>query len=107
MGEPDHRRLHALESSVQAANAIGVPEEQPHYAAEYIASPDPGTVAAGIADTVQTSGASAVNVKFYYPGVSDRQMREQLVAFGQQVLPELRGTLAQVVPTRPGARSVT
>jgi alkanesulfonate monooxygenase SsuD/methylene tetrahydromethanopterin reductase-like flavin-dependent oxidoreductase (luciferase family) len=90
-GPPDPGRIAALDGQYAARSDIG--SEAGHYKADFIASADPAAVAGGLAEVRVATGATALNMKFYFPGLSPQRMREQITAFGADVLPALRAQL--------------
>lgn len=85
-GKPDPRRREALNKSVEPYRS-STSVSGPHFRAEFIASDDPDALASALTHAVGITGATALNVKFAYPGVTPEEMREQIMLFGRNVLP--------------------
>lgn len=60
---------------------------------ELVVAPSPEAVAAGLLDTLQRSGADALNLRVHVPGVSPADAREQIARLGDEVLGPLRAGL--------------
>ncbi len=60
---------------------------------EVIASTEPSEVVAGLLDVCSRAGADALNLRIHVPGVTPTEVREQIVALGDQVVGPVRDRL--------------
>jgi alkanesulfonate monooxygenase SsuD/methylene tetrahydromethanopterin reductase-like flavin-dependent oxidoreductase (luciferase family) len=94
LGEPPRA---SLARQLDVYRGYASTDTQAHWRAdELVTSPDPETVAAGLVDVLDRAGADALNLRIHAPGVTPAEVREQIVALGQEVLPSLRAALARL-----------
>jgi hypothetical protein len=87
LGAPDPNRMDSLARSYRSLGsgpAIGAPQ------ADFVATPDPEEMAGVLAESVRESGADALLLRFYFQGVSETDMEEQITRTGGETLPRLR-----------------
>jgi alkanesulfonate monooxygenase SsuD/methylene tetrahydromethanopterin reductase-like flavin-dependent oxidoreductase (luciferase family) len=96
LGKPDPRRVQSLTAAMEAR--AGATKGDPHNKPDVISSENPDDVALELADAIERVGATAINIKCYFPVATPPEMREQLHSFGRQVLPSLRRLLARALP---------
>jgi alkanesulfonate monooxygenase SsuD/methylene tetrahydromethanopterin reductase-like flavin-dependent oxidoreductase (luciferase family) len=92
VGEPG-RRLEALaemyfKMGAERTNSVYISEN-----VNFIASTNPAEIADELARYYFGTGATALSLRFFHPGVTPEQIREQIQIFGSQVLPLLRDRL--------------
>lgn len=103
VGEPG-RRLEALaemywKMGAEKTHSVFVSEN-----VNFIASTNPSEIADELARYYFGTGATALSLRFFHPGVTPEQIREQIQLFGTQVLPLLRERL-ESAPAGRSARS--
>jgi hypothetical protein len=65
-----------------------------HWGADELAAArDASEVAAHVVDATRTAGVDALNIRVHVPGVTPWQVRDQITALGEDVLPRLRAAL--------------
>lgn len=89
LGRADPARIESLERTIQVSGSAAIPANTRHYQVDYISAINADDLAGRVGDVLSTVGAKALNIKFYYPGLGADEMRKQLKAFGEHVLPHL------------------
>jgi alkanesulfonate monooxygenase SsuD/methylene tetrahydromethanopterin reductase-like flavin-dependent oxidoreductase (luciferase family) len=92
-GRSDSTKLTELERAYQRSGRFNSDPSSAHFAVDYLSSTDPVALARDIAAAVRSAGATAANMKLYYPGLRAEDMRDQLHRLGE-VLPHLHAQLA-------------
>jgi alkanesulfonate monooxygenase SsuD/methylene tetrahydromethanopterin reductase-like flavin-dependent oxidoreductase (luciferase family) len=90
LGAPDPGRMESLArsyGSLGSGSAIGAPQ------ADFVATPDPEEMAGILAQSVREANADALLLRFYFQGVTEADMEEQISRTGSEALPHLRRLL--------------
>jgi alkanesulfonate monooxygenase SsuD/methylene tetrahydromethanopterin reductase-like flavin-dependent oxidoreductase (luciferase family) len=91
LGAPDPNRMSSLArsySGLGSGPAIGAPQ------ADFVATPDPEEMAGLLAESVRESAADVLLLRFYFQGVSETDMEEQITRTGSEAVPHLRRRMA-------------
>ena len=100
VGQPPRERL-ARQVDVYRGYA-SAPAQAHWQSDELVTHTDPATVAEGLVEVFASAGADALNLRIHAPGVAAADIREQIAALGQGVLPSLRPSLPRLPD--PGAQ---